>query len=169
MPAQISGSQSGTVGLINALTAVNSTSGTSIDFTGIPSGAKRITVMFQGVSTSGTSALIVVLGSGSFTTSGYTSSGSGVSATVGSANATNGIILENQRGSAAFSANGLFIACLVTGNTWAGMGVLGQGGEAATRLGGGVIALAGALDRVRVTTTGGTDTFDAGTINVLYE
>ena len=43
-------------------TAVASTSGTSVDFTSIPSWVKRITVMFNGVSTSGTSNPLVQLG-----------------------------------------------------------------------------------------------------------
>ena len=46
---------SGINSAITAGTAVASTSGTSIDFTGIPSWVKRITVMFNGVSTNGTS------------------------------------------------------------------------------------------------------------------
>ena len=40
------------------MTAQNTTSGTSIDFTGIPSWVKRITVMFQGVSTTGSSQVL---------------------------------------------------------------------------------------------------------------
>ena len=69
MAAQISGT--GAIGLINSMTAVNSTSGTSIDFTGIPSGVKRITIMLKDVSTSGTSYKLIQLGSGSITTTGY--------------------------------------------------------------------------------------------------
>ena len=56
-------------------TAVASTSGTSIDFTGIPSWVKRITVMLNGVSTNGTSPKLVQLGSASISTTGYLSSG----------------------------------------------------------------------------------------------
>ena len=63
---------SGTLAPIVSGTAVASTSGTSIDFTGIPSWVKRITVMLNGVSTSGTSIVQVQIGSGSPTTSGYT-------------------------------------------------------------------------------------------------
>jgi hypothetical protein len=29
--------------------------------------------------------------------------------------------------------------------------------------------ISGTLDRIRLTTTGGTDTFDAGSINIFYE
>ena len=58
--------------ILTSGTAQASTSGTAIDFTGIPSWAKRITVMFNGVSTNGTSNPQIQLGSGSPTTSGYT-------------------------------------------------------------------------------------------------
>jgi hypothetical protein len=47
---------------ITSGTAVASTSGTSIDFTSIPLWVKRITVMFAGVSTNGTSPFLVQLG-----------------------------------------------------------------------------------------------------------
>ena len=59
--------------LITSGTAVASTSGTSIDFTGIPSWAKRITVMFNGVSTNGTSQQLIQIGSGSVNATGYSS------------------------------------------------------------------------------------------------
>lgn len=52
-------------------TSQASTSGTAIDFTGIPSWVKRITVMFSGVSTNGTSVPQIQVGAGSVTTSGY--------------------------------------------------------------------------------------------------
>ena len=55
----------GAYGQLVSGTAVASTSGTSIDFTGIPSWVKRITVMFNGVSTSGTSFKQIQIGSGS--------------------------------------------------------------------------------------------------------
>jgi len=74
MTITLDGSNLNTVGVINSKTAVASTSGTSIDFTSIPSGVKRITVMFNGVSTSGTSNTQVQIGSGSVETSGYSSS-----------------------------------------------------------------------------------------------
>lgn len=71
-------------------TAVASTSGTSIDFTGIPSWAKKITVMFSGVSTSGTSVIQIQLGSGSVQTSGYASNASGFTSGVATAQYTSG-------------------------------------------------------------------------------
>ena len=72
-------------------TAQNSTSGTAIDFTGIPSWVKRITVMFNGVSTNGTSNLLLQIGAGSVTTSGYNSQA--WTANTINTNATNGYLL----------------------------------------------------------------------------
>lgn len=59
------------VGGLTSGTAVATTSGTSIDFTGIPSWAKKITVMFSAVSTNGTSPIQVQIGAGSVSNSGY--------------------------------------------------------------------------------------------------
>ena len=64
-------------------TAVASTSGTSIDFTSIPSTVKRITIMFDGVSTNGTSRGMIQIGTSSgVATSGY-SGGAGYGTTTG--------------------------------------------------------------------------------------
>ena len=144
-------------------TAVASTSGTSVDFTGLPSWIKRITVMFTGVSHNGSTAandqLIIQIGSGSITSSGY------VSICVGTS-ATTGFLLTNSiSGAATFS--GVSVISLIGSNTYAQFGNLS--GNGTCQYGAGSVALGGALDRVRITTVGGTDTFDAGTINILYE
>ena len=147
-------------------TAQNSTSGTSIDFTGIPSWVKRITVMFSGVSTNGTSNYQVQIGSGSFTTSGYAT---GASLGTTFVSSTAGFIFSASVG-AANAANGSLILTLINSNTWTGMSSIGLTGATGAQGGGGVSpSLGGALDRVRITTVNGTDTFDAGSINILYE
>jgi hypothetical protein len=149
-------------------TAVASTSGTSIDFTGIPSWVRRITVMFQGVSTNGTSNLQVQLGSGSPTTSGYL--GSSIASTAGgnsAATSTTGFVVLS--GVATYLFNGIGVFTNLTGNTWVGSINVGQSDTARVSSVYASIALAGTLDRVRITTVNGTDTFDAGSINILYE
>lgn len=149
-------------------TSVASTSGTSIDFTGIPSWAKRVTVMFSGVSTNGTSHLLVQIGAGSVTTSGYTTSiGTAINSAASTfyASSTAGFLIYN--GSASNIFNGTSTVFNVTSNTWTNSHV--SGGTDASRQGGGAIALGGVLDRVRITTVNGTDAFDAGSINILYE
>ena len=158
---------------LTAGTAVASTSGTSIDFTSIPSWVKRITVMFNGVSTNGSSNLIAQLGSGSVTTTGYISYVciTGSSGTATGSQYTTGLGVDAGTGSAATTRTGLATFCLLTGNTWAQSFQMGfwNGSTAYTVQGGGSIALSGTLDRVRITTVNGTDTFDAGSINILYE
>jgi len=151
------------------MTAQASTSGTSVDFSGIPSWAKRITVMFNGVSTNGTSHNQVQIGAGSVTTSGYTSAHS-ITNSAGSnlVTATSGFIVM-QLTAASDSYAGSLILTLVSGNVWVAMGSGYRIGTAATMSFAGNISLGGVLDRVRVTTVNGTDTFDAGSINVMYE
>jgi hypothetical protein len=162
---------SGAVLGINSSTAVASTSGTSIDFTSIPSWVKRITVMFSGVSTSGTLNLLIQLGTSSGVTStGYLSYSCrfGSTSVSGGANFTTGFGIATNLASNVFS--GATIISFLSGNTWVANGFYGESvGAIGIPVGGG-ISLAGTLDRVRITTVSpGTDTFDAGTINILYE
>ena len=159
----------GAYGQLVSGTAIASTSGTSIDFTGIPSWVKRVTVMFNGVSLNGTSNIQVQIGAGSVTTSGYAGSSAIAS--------TSGIIA----GSTFTTGFGVWVAstaanlvygnmqiCLIGSNIWAASGSFGYN---AAYLGtsGGSVTLGSTLDRIRITTVNGTDAFDAGTINILYE
>ena len=149
-------------------TAVASTSGTSIDFTDVPSWVKRITVMFRGVSLSGTSSFLVQIGSGSVTTTGYISS-SGVisfSNTTAGTNSTAGFLMYSQ--GAANTMSGNMVINTLGSNIWVSSNSI-KLGTANVGYGGGDITLGGVLDRVRITTVNGTDTFDAGSINILYE
>jgi hypothetical protein len=152
-------------------TAQNTTSGTSIDFTGIPSWVKRVTVMLNGVSTNGVSPVIVQCGAGSVTTSGYI-------AYVYAAQGSTGVTLSFTTGfamdpesTAVFLRYGHVTLTNITGNNWVA-GIIG-GCSNATNFraiaGGGSVGLSGTLDRLRLTTVNGTDTFDAGSINILYE
>jgi hypothetical protein len=145
-------------------TAQASTSGTSIDFIGIPSWVKRITVMFSGVSTSGTSNYQVQIGSSTFTTSGYLGSSGNLG---GSANFTAGFGLTAGAATVVMQAN--MQICLIGSNSWVASHAGGRSDAASITFGGGAVSLGGTLDRVRITTVNGTDTFDAGTINILYE
>jgi hypothetical protein len=149
-------------------TAVNSTSGTSIDFTSIPSWVKRITVMFSGVSTSGSSSVQVQIGSGSVTASGYNSSsafhvfGSSTNGT----SSTSGFVAYTSGSSD--TKSGQMVLTNVGGNVWVASHSM-KCASNVTIWGGGDVTLSGVLDRVRITTVNGTDTFDAGSINILYE
>jgi hypothetical protein len=154
---------------LTAATAVTA-SGTSVDFTGIPSWVKRITVMFSGVSTSGTSFYLLQLGdSGGIENTGYVSQANTFNSSPGSTASTAGFLLLNVV-VAAGSYNGVVPLCKIDGNSWTTSGVLAATATAqGVSVFGGVKTLSDTLDRVRITTVNGTDTFDAGSINILYE
>ena len=157
-------------GAFVAGTAVASTSGTSIDFTSIPSWVKRITVMFNGVSTNGSSAHLVQIGAGSVTTSGYLGSAGGSDGVSGNSvtNYTQGMGVEDL-GNASLQITGAMVIVNFSGNIWTSSFSAGSGGIQRAYWGGSSVTLGGVLDRVRITTVNGTDVFDAGSINILYE
>jgi hypothetical protein len=159
----------GAYGQLQSATAQASTSGTSIDFTGIPSWVKRITVMFTGVSVAASTNPLIQIGSGSFTTTGYLGSSTNCTAgTTVTSNFTAGFGIRNTTGAGALY-NGCVSINLLTTNTWSAFGVLSQSDTTVTTMTAGSVVIGGTLDRVRITTSTGTDTFDAGTINIMYE
>jgi hypothetical protein len=155
----------GTLSPLVSGTAVTA-SGTSVDFTGIPSWAKRVTVMFNEVSTNGTSHRLIQLGAGSVTTSGYVSTSTSMAATVSTVNSTAGFIFFSD--TAAALNSGIVVIANVSSNIWSCSGNI-KLTTAQQALGCGAITLGGTLDRIRITTVNGTDTFDAGSINVMWE
>ena len=158
--------------VITSGTAVASTSGTSINFTGIPSWVKRITVMLNGVSTSGTSLWQIQIGAGSVDTTGYKSA-AGAQNVAGSAlglgTATTGFLFAVVV-TAAQTSQGIVTLVTLGSNTWLSNGIVNNiDSTAYQNTSSGGKTLSGTLDRVRITTVNGTDTFDAGSINILYE
>lgn len=155
-------------GAFVAGTAVASTSGTSIDFTSIPSWVKRITVMLSGVSTNGTSPYIIQLGtSGGFQTSGYLGSVTR-EASNGGANFSSGFQITGAVGNPSV-LQGNIVLLKQTGNTWTENGQLAYTDAVATAQGAGYVSLSGVLTQIRIRAVNGTDTFDAGTINITWE
>lgn len=154
-------------------TAVATTSGTAHGFTTIPSGVKKITVVLDGVSVSGTSRLLLQLGTGgSYVTTGYQSSSANVYGNDQTSVITSTAGFINESASASTLRSGTFTLFNITGNTWVANHVFGDSFATAAPgnvYGGGRVALSGAIDRLRITTVNGTDTFDAGTVNVFYE
>jgi hypothetical protein len=153
----VAGTDYGQLTLATAQTA----SGTSVDFTGIPSWAKRITVMFSDISLNATDDILVQIGdSGGIETSGYTS---GSNAQV---NSTAGYIAR--LGVTSRILNGAMYISNINSNSWVSIHTANI--TTATDIyGGGTKTLSSTLDRVRVTSVTGASIFDAGTINISYE
>lgn len=144
--------------------SIATTSGTAHDFIGIPSWVKKITIMLSGVSSTGTSFHIIQLGdSGGIETSGY----------LGTADVTNhnaGFIYTDAQ-SAVLVGHVIMTLALVdrATNTWIEASNFSRSDAGSSFVGSGTKVLSGILDRIRLTTEGGSDTFDAGLFNILYE
>jgi hypothetical protein len=148
-------------------TAQASTSGTAIEFTSIPPWVKRITVMFSGVSTNGANNYQIQIGSGSYTTSNYASQIWGGTNT----RVTTGFIVSASN--ASFVFGGIATLVNISANNWVCTSIFNIIDTANVGYSSaGTVSLSGTLDRLRIigSATGNpSDTFDAGTINILYE
>jgi hypothetical protein len=158
--------------LISSATATGA-SGNYIDFTGIPSWAKRITVMFNGVSTNGTSLPMIQIGdSGGVETTGYAAGSSLLNpASINTSNYTTGFTIRTDALASTVMDGFITINLLNSStNTWVAGGTIYTPTPSAymAAVAGGK-SLSATLDRVRITTVNGTDYFDAGTVNILYE
>jgi hypothetical protein len=153
-------------------TAKATTSGTTVEFTGIPSWVKRITMIFDGVGPNGTNNLELQIGNGSYATSGYDTLCSYVGGSTSSVTAFSGgfgIIVNNNSG----LCYGRYTLDLVGGNKYIGSGVfhVHQVGVAQYTMqsAGSSPVLSGPIDRIRIAVIGGANTFDSGSINIMYE
>jgi hypothetical protein len=146
-------------------------SGTSVDFTSIPSWVKRITVMFSGVSTNGSSSVQIQLGdSGGVDVSGYLGTIGRTGAGTAGANNSTGFLVEDSGAATVIRQGSIALNLLNSStNTWTAMGAVGRSDSANIYIQGGSKSLSATLTQVRITTVNGTDTFDAGTINIIYE
>lgn len=146
-------------------TSQASTSGTEINFTGIPSTVKRITVLFNEVSLSGNDRIVLQLGdAGGIETTGYT----------GNASDTANIALNSTffnitaTGNNAYIFSGSISLFNFNGNTWIESGLVSASSSVNTSTSGGSKTLSDVLTQLRITRSG-TNTFDAGAINIMYE
>lgn len=162
---------SGTLAPVVSGTAITLTNQTAPEFTGIPSWVKRITVMFQGVSSNGTGNYLIQLGTGSttYTTSGYLGT-STVSSSGGntSTNMSSGFLLNQASQGAACVFHGSVTITNINSNSWVAMGYCGESDAGRGWTTGGSVSLSAALTAVRLFIDG-TQFFDAGTVNILYE
>jgi hypothetical protein len=142
-------------------------SGASIDFTGIPSWVRRVTIVLDVVSqnTATSPALLFQLGtSGGIVSTGYLALGS----TNGGSNtlSTTGFTLRGPSGANALFS-GIFTFVSFGSNTWIHTSYNVDTTNTQYSAGGGKLALGGTLDRVRIVANGGS--FNGGNINILWE
>lgn len=145
-------------------------SGTAVDFTGIPSTAKRVTVMLNGVSTNGTANLLIQIGdSGGIETTGYVSTSVGTAAGGnGATSSTAGFVIFSNDATNSWSGN-LTINLLDSSTfEYIASGTFTPSTSVVTNSAGNK-QLTTILDRLRVTTSNGTDAFDAGKLSYSYE
>lgn len=160
----------GTLAPLVSGTAITLTNQTAPEFTSIPSWVKRITLMLAGVSTNSTGAVLIQVGSGSYSTSGYLSSVGAINSGTGQAGSTSGLVLTSGPLAAASNFSGAITLSLINANQWVSSG----NAQYSTNVGaifttaGYTPALSGALDRLRLFIDG-TQQFDAGTINIMWE
>ena len=153
---------------IRSGTAVTLTNQTLVEFTGIPSGIKRITLIISRVSTNGNSIPLIRIGNGSVATSGYAGSASSMGTVVDTGNYTTGFFWSTVHASSSIY-HGLFTLTNTTGNIWTCTGGVGASNTLGNSLTYGTITLTSSLDRVRLTTVNGINQFDAGTVNIMWE
>jgi hypothetical protein len=162
-----SGGTGSTTGAIYLQTAVATTSGTEIDFTSIPAGVKRINVLFNEVSTNGSSIVLIRLGdSGGIETSGYICNS--WTANTNNTASTAGFLLGGS-GGGTWERSGIATISTISSNRWqfAYAGSAGSAGGA--EVAGGTKATSATLDRLQITTVNGSDVFDAGSVNISWE
>jgi hypothetical protein len=154
-------------------TASQNLSGATIDFTGLPSWVQRVAINFVDASTNGTSNYLIQLGTGAtptWVTTNY--KGSSIQSSSGGnsgVNFSSGFLLnQNGQGATCVFAGDLVLK-LQNSNIWEGSGVFGESDAARGWWTAGSLSLGAALTAIRITTVNGTDVYDAGTVNILYE
>jgi hypothetical protein len=142
--------------------------GTVIIHGGIPTWAKRVTILYSGLSTNGTNPIVIQAGSGTFKTTGYLGAAAVVEGTTGY---TVGFGIGNSNVSNADLHHGTIVLNLLNAstNTWIAGGTAARSDAVEAGFTGGAVSLDGVLDRIRFTTVGGTDLFDAGVTNIMWE
>lgn len=162
-----------TKGYVDALlptlgTAQNAT-GTAINFTGIPSTAKEITISFVNVSLNGSADILVQVGTASgVETTGYNSASSQLTIATASTSYTAGFGFDGAGAATTFNG-ALTLTKHAGGDTWVAAGVMARADTAGCTVAAGSKGTTGTLDRIRITSTNGTDTFDGGAFNILYK
>ena len=146
------------------------TSGSAITFSSIPSWVKRISVHFNGVSLSGAEQILIQLGtSGGFGSTTYNSTAIGLTNGnyPGSSASTSGFVIFTN--SSVYTVSGVYVIDLMdsTNRIYVGSGNFILSTTALTNSAG-QATLNAALTQLKIVPSG-TNTFDAGSVNIFYE
>lgn len=154
---------------ITPLTMTAASGQSEIDFTGIPSTARRVTVTFSGLSLSGTDNMLIQLGdAGGPENTGYVSVSADIDASETTVSSTAGIIIKCDNAADAIHGQVIFTLMDAATFLWTCSGILSSSNGTSSITTSGSKALSAVLTQVRIDTTG-TNTFDAGSVNVVYE
>jgi hypothetical protein len=155
---------------IAAKTVQATTTGTSVTFNSIPNWVRRVTVMFNGVSTDNTSPLLVKLGTGGgIASTGYASTGARLAAAGTTVDSSTAGFLINSTSAADAVSGTLVISAVDPTNYIYAADHTVKDGTTAVMTGAGNVTLGNLMTQLSITTVTGTANFDAGSINVLYE
>jgi hypothetical protein len=151
-------------------TAVASTSGVSIAFTSLPTWVRKLTIVLSGVSTNGTADILLRLSTGGvFASSGYVSNMQVLQGGTSSSGVNNTVGFVISQGSTSVITTGTYQFINNAGNGWIGTGVFAYEHAVVGAFGAGRVTLGGTLDGIQIVTANGSDTFDAGSVNIIYE
>jgi hypothetical protein len=156
-------------GTITAGTPITSATGSSLDFPSIPSWVKRITISIDSISFAALGVAVVRLGvSNTLVTTGYVAARVGFTTTPATVftSVTDGVASFGTTVAAA-AATGQIVITNLTGNQWVASGQVTRTTDNVYMSTTGSITLAGTLTNLSLVAT--TSTFDAGSINILYE
>jgi hypothetical protein len=137
-------------------------SNTFFDFTGIPAGTKRISILFSKCNHSSATDHLVQIGTAiGLQTSNYESGSL-------SSFRSDGFVIRTQ--DPTYAMSGIMVLATLGGNSWASSHSVLAKANTNTFSGGGIVSLSGALTQVRITSVGGAGTFFAtGSVNIMYE
>lgn len=167
--AVIEGDKAESIAPIVSGTAVATTTGTGFTFANIPPWAKRITFLFSSLSTNGAAGIRIRLGTAAgLVTTGYLSSNTSFSNAISTANNTDGFYLYTAS-TAADVRHGRMTLSLLANNVWVEDHMIGFSNTTNGNMGAGSISLAAALTQVQIATANGTDVFDSGSVNIMWE
>jgi len=167
--SNLTGVSGGAGSAIILLAEKTATGGTSVEFTGIPSDAMEITLMFKGISASGSNNYKIQLGTANgYITSGYESisqsEGGGSEVTE-----TDSFVIGSSAGGHARTGSMLIKKASDTSYVQTGQFAVSPptppGGNQTY---GSLSSVSGTIDRLKVILSG-SNTFDAGTMNVSYK